>query len=48
MDVKDYVPYLKAWHENIATPARVRSDNFPAEEAAAERLGQTPNEPKPP
>ena len=48
MDVKDYVPDLKSWHENIATPARVRSNNSPAEEAPAERLGSTPREPKPP
>ena len=48
MDVKDYVACLKSWHENIATPARVRSDNSPAEEAPAERLGQTRHQPKPP
>ena len=46
MDVKDYGPYLKSWHENIATPARVRSNSSPAEEAPAERLGLTPHEPK--
>ena len=48
MDVKDYVPYLKSWHENIATPARVRSNNPNAEEAPAGRLDPTPCETKPP
>ena len=46
MDVKDYVPYLKSWHQNIATPARVRNTNPNAEEAPAGRLGPMPCETK--
>ena len=46
MDVKDYVPYLKSWHENIASPARVRNTNPHAEEAPAGRLGPKPCETK--
>ena len=45
--VKDYVPYLKSWHENIATRARVTNSNPPAEETPAERPGHIPHEPKP-
>ena len=46
MDVKDYVPYLKSWHENIATPARIGNNNPKAEEAPAGRLGPKPCETK--
>ena len=46
MDVKDYVPYLKSWRENIATPARIGNNNPKAEEAPAGRLGPKPCETK--
>ena len=46
MDVKDYVPCLKSWHENIATPARIGNNNPKAEEAPAGRLGPKPCETK--
>ena len=47
MDVRDFVPYLKSWHENIATPARTKISETTSMESPTERSGQHAEEPEP-
>ena len=47
MDARDCVPYLKAWHENLAPPARVRAEALPTKESPTERSGHQKQELKP-